>query len=243
MRNLTIFPVLIACLTAPSIHAASFDCSVASTKIEKRICSDSNLSRLDDELSKSYKRAMQNSNHKQALQAQQRAWLEIVRNRGFEFALDKIYRERIELLNSKNPLVTVPTGTFNCEANVTTGVDEVVRHLKLSMKDGKIVQFQYWGTLAPDSPDLRPGFHYHTSTNLYDPKGSPLLIIVEASGFLAIQSRPNSWTPADEHCDIILTKHDTMLYVYTNGCERLPPTDNFQFTFSQTGSVCELLQK
>ena len=34
-------------------HAASFDCTKASTSIEKHICSDANLSVLDEELAKS----------------------------------------------------------------------------------------------------------------------------------------------------------------------------------------------
>jgi len=39
-------------------HAASFDCTKASTTIEKRICSDANLSRLDEEMAALYKKVL-----------------------------------------------------------------------------------------------------------------------------------------------------------------------------------------
>lgn len=56
MKHYIIFISLIF-LTSIS-YAASFDCNKASTFIEKAICSESELSKLDDLLGKSYKKAL-----------------------------------------------------------------------------------------------------------------------------------------------------------------------------------------
>jgi uncharacterized protein len=45
-------------LFASWAHAAGFDCTKASTLVEKAICSDSELSKLDDLLMISYKEAL-----------------------------------------------------------------------------------------------------------------------------------------------------------------------------------------
>jgi uncharacterized protein len=55
--------------------AASFDCAKASTNIEKSICSNPELSKLDNELSAAYKQEIQKSNLKYDLKTQQREWL------------------------------------------------------------------------------------------------------------------------------------------------------------------------
>jgi len=41
-----------------SLHAASFNCAKARTSIEKQICSDTNLSAMDEELAKTYKKLL-----------------------------------------------------------------------------------------------------------------------------------------------------------------------------------------
>lgn len=55
--------------------AASFDCSKASTRIEKLICNDKELSRLDESLAKAYQAAL-SSESAEAAKASQRKWLE-----------------------------------------------------------------------------------------------------------------------------------------------------------------------
>jgi len=50
--------LLTLCLIVITTHAASFDCTKASTSIEKHICSDAKLSVLDEELARSYKKVL-----------------------------------------------------------------------------------------------------------------------------------------------------------------------------------------
>ncbi|MHB8149270.1 MAG: lysozyme inhibitor LprI family protein [Desulfobulbia bacterium] len=62
--------------------AASFDCAKASTKVEKLICENSTISKLDDELSKVYQDDLLKANEeqKQRLIAEQKHWLKYTRN-------------------------------------------------------------------------------------------------------------------------------------------------------------------
>ena len=55
--------VLIVSFFVLFAHAASFNCTKARTSIEKQICSDANLSVLDEELAKVYKKVLQLSIH------------------------------------------------------------------------------------------------------------------------------------------------------------------------------------
>lgn len=67
---------LLSCLaTAQPAQAASFDCAKATTKIEKLICADAELSKLDDELNVAYNIAMQDEPYAENVQQTQKQWL------------------------------------------------------------------------------------------------------------------------------------------------------------------------
>jgi uncharacterized protein YecT (DUF1311 family) len=65
--------VLLAALTASLSHAASFDCKRAATAVEKLICNDPDLSRLDSELNDRYRE--RRSTAVPGLVEEQRSWL------------------------------------------------------------------------------------------------------------------------------------------------------------------------
>lgn len=56
-------------------HAASFDCGKATTKVEKLICADAELSKLDEELSAAYKTAIQDEKQAEAIRQAQKQWM------------------------------------------------------------------------------------------------------------------------------------------------------------------------
>lgn len=58
-----------------NIQAASFDCSKATTRVEKLICGDTALSRLDDKLAAAYKTALQDEAHSESIRRAQKQWL------------------------------------------------------------------------------------------------------------------------------------------------------------------------
>jgi uncharacterized protein YecT (DUF1311 family) len=60
--------------------AASFDCKKATSKVEKIICSDDELSRLDESLNKRYLRALKRPAMKEQTIESQRQWLKNERN-------------------------------------------------------------------------------------------------------------------------------------------------------------------
>lgn len=86
-------------------HAASFDCTKASTLVEKTICKEPQLSDLDDLLMQSYKIAMANTKDADTLKSQQKAWLTNVRNKCLDsVCLMRVYNERLTVLNSISAL-------------------------------------------------------------------------------------------------------------------------------------------
>lgn len=62
-------------LAAPFASAASFNCAKAATAVEKMVCADPDLSREDDHLNGSYKRAVERVGNKLAMREWQRTWL------------------------------------------------------------------------------------------------------------------------------------------------------------------------
>jgi len=59
----------------PTTQAASFDCAKATTKVEKLICGDAELSKLDEELSVSYKEAVQDTQQADSIRQAQNLWM------------------------------------------------------------------------------------------------------------------------------------------------------------------------
>lgn len=86
-------------VASPLAHAVSFDCTKASTSVEKEICTDPLLGRLDDALSENYKYMLAaniGDGAKRDLKASQKKWL-AVRNRcANKSCLIETYRQRVD---------------------------------------------------------------------------------------------------------------------------------------------------
>src|SRR5690349_14456577 len=81
MKSQTILRVLIVCLAAvvsSPAGAQSFDCRKATTAVEKMICADADLSKLDDQMARAFTDARRNVG---VNVIEQGAWLKNVRNR------------------------------------------------------------------------------------------------------------------------------------------------------------------
>ncbi|HMV40066.1 MAG TPA: lysozyme inhibitor LprI family protein [Plasticicumulans sp.] len=100
---------LLACLllaTAGSAFAASFDCTRAGTLVEQAICSNPELSDLDDAMSNAYREALAQAADAAVVQATQRRWLSEVRNPCRNTGcLRSAYRTRIRELAAVSPAV------------------------------------------------------------------------------------------------------------------------------------------
>lgn len=93
--------VLSLALAAPLAAAASFDCAKAASKVEKRVCANPELSRLDDYLNGSYQRATKRVDNKPALRAWQRAWLKsnTLNDCQTDECVKQAYGRRVKLLD------------------------------------------------------------------------------------------------------------------------------------------------
>ncbi len=75
-----ILATCIVLIIAGKIHAASFDCSKASSEVEKMICSDYELSKLDETMNKAYVQALDRADNEERMIEDQRQWLKNERN-------------------------------------------------------------------------------------------------------------------------------------------------------------------
>ena len=92
---------LLFCASLGSASAASFDCSKAASLVETSVCSNPQLSALDDELDAAYRTTAARSADKAAFKAAQVMWLTTVRNKcSTERCLSAVYRARVLFLNS-----------------------------------------------------------------------------------------------------------------------------------------------
>jgi len=85
-------------LTASTACAASFDCTKATTKVEKMICANAGLSKLDGELGKAYFKVLKTFHGMPSIRQKQREWLKKRNKCGEVECLKSRYQERIAVL-------------------------------------------------------------------------------------------------------------------------------------------------
>lgn len=88
--------MLALALPAAPAGAASFDCARAETNVEKMVCRDPGLSKLDEVLGDRYRWILSRTKDAEALRAEQHAWLQNIRDICYaDSCLDSAYRTRI----------------------------------------------------------------------------------------------------------------------------------------------------
>ncbi|QDJ97342.1 hypothetical protein D6_0183 [Aeromonas phage D6] len=80
-------------------NAASFDCRKATTVIEKTICEDEVVSKLDEEVAKVYKAVRQANPGDQDIINQQRDWIKSRNKATSVVELEEKHRDRLDVLN------------------------------------------------------------------------------------------------------------------------------------------------
>lgn len=90
------------------VFSASFDCSKLLSDVENKICSNSELSSLDDNLSKIYKKTLDVTENKEYLKSEQKIWVKKRNECKSIDCLKESYNNRIINLNKNN---------FNVKAN------------------------------------------------------------------------------------------------------------------------------
>lgn len=104
-------------------YGSSFACEKATTKVEKMICANAELSKLDEDLNYYYNKALKVTNEVKYLQQQQRDWLVTVRNRCVdEGELRNQYYLQTKLLSDVKWLDNKPVKDIDClETNTPFG--------------------------------------------------------------------------------------------------------------------------
>jgi uncharacterized protein len=98
--SIRILAVALLSLSATGVYAVSFDCQQASSFVEKAICQNQTLSKLDDELNTLYVTLKEGSKKPEILKKQQLKWLAKIRNAcQNDTCLENAYQKRIEALN------------------------------------------------------------------------------------------------------------------------------------------------
>lgn len=88
-------------LASPLAYSTSFDCSKASMLVEQSICSNKQLSALDDTLSAAYTNALKTSSNPNSIRERQRSWIQSERNSCQNTTcLKSVYTSRLEELSN-----------------------------------------------------------------------------------------------------------------------------------------------
>lgn len=124
--------VVLLCLLCPvAARAASFDCSRATTRIEKMICSDAELSKLDEALGAVYSEALKKAPDAAALKQRQFEWLKEQNRCKDSVCLKKLYKQRVSDLKTFPPDFTavlppdITEFDIDC-GNAWTSVEKII---------------------------------------------------------------------------------------------------------------------
>lgn len=93
------FPILVLLGFARDSAAASFDCSKAKARLDRLICANASLSRLDENLSLEYRKALTRVPDAAQLKSEQRTWLKSRNSCQDTACLEQAYRSRIAALH------------------------------------------------------------------------------------------------------------------------------------------------
>ena len=88
-----------------TVQAASFDCAKATTKIEKMICADPELSKLDEEMSKIYKTAQQDEKQAESIRQTQKQWMKVRNSCTDAACVKRAYEMRLSSLTVKQTAI------------------------------------------------------------------------------------------------------------------------------------------
>lgn len=122
-------------------HGASFDCAKAGTWVEKAICSNPQLSDLDELLMASYKKALSGASNAATLKTAQKDWLKNSRDGCQDTAcLKQAYTTRLAELNQLVSTSTKPLSIAGKYERYYRGKpDNNSAHITiLELKDGKV---------------------------------------------------------------------------------------------------------
>ena len=115
MKRVTLI-VLVSLALMSTAQAASFNCAKASTNIEKMICGNAELSKLDEEMNVAYNTALQNVRHAASIRQAQKQWIKERNACSDEACVEHAYGRRLYVMNSSDTNVLTQEENPDCNA-------------------------------------------------------------------------------------------------------------------------------
>jgi uncharacterized protein YecT (DUF1311 family) len=116
IHKVHLFFVMALLLIPYTASGASFDCNKSRTFIEKAICGNKQLSKLDDTLTETYRKTLEIAFTPEDLKQEQRSWLSGIRNACQDVScLKHAYEQRIEYLVAYTESQRTFRGLASCE--------------------------------------------------------------------------------------------------------------------------------
>lgn len=164
MRKTGLLLAVLPLCMGSNTQAVSFDCTKATTRVERLICDNPELSKLDDELNASYKTALQDEAHAEAIRQAQKQWLK-KRNACVDVdCVKQVYEERFSSLNS---ISNAPAALMDKESTgsiSTTTINEPRAYYLLMMSEDdsvcKPILAEYNRNISLDLPKSSPPHPY-----------------------------------------------------------------------------------
>jgi uncharacterized protein YecT (DUF1311 family) len=172
-------------ITLTTVHAASFDCGKARTEVEKLICGNPELSRLDEELGRAYKAALNDGKHAAQIARAQKQWINFRDQCRETKCVKRSYETRLGML--RYPLID----------GVSAGTPRAVRdpgYTATVLPNGQVLVVGR--AVSPPTPEQYAGL----DAEIFDPDKSRFI----ATGATITEGRTN-------HIAILLPNNKVML--------------------------------
>ncbi|WP_295448668.1 hypothetical protein [uncultured Thiodictyon sp.] len=143
-RSKVLITLLLVFPLVSASHAASFDCAKAATLVESAVCSDPELSALDDTLSKAYRQALSAAAAAYEIKGSQRDWMKKRNTCKDAVCLKQAYSQRIAALTASDSSASAHA---DCTAQAKVASDfinDYKRYSDLPNDDGKKVTPDIW---------------------------------------------------------------------------------------------------
>jgi uncharacterized protein len=109
---------------AISAQAASFDCEKAATKVEKLICGDRDISKLDEELSAAYKAALQDKKQAESIRQAQKQWMKVRNGCADATCVKSAYESRLQAMSTREQSARTSENFISAQIDKTQSAEQ-----------------------------------------------------------------------------------------------------------------------
>lgn len=214
--------LILLILSVRHAEAASFDCTKATSISEKTVCSDPELSRLDDALTATYRSALNRVSDQKSLLNEQKHWLQIRDSCDTHRCTREVYERRIMALANIANITKKGVGQYHCTER---GVD-------FEIKDGVITQF--YSSTAVEGEEYANGYTLTCAQHigLFSQVKDDSIYVLQITGENKITGTPQ--IGESTNCRVLIEDLGTHFHVHSSRCE----LECMKFDFKIEKNVC-----